>query len=85
MIPILICDDDTLWTQKLSREIERFQIASDWEVCLTHVSHTPEIFLQYLRHNAPRWVSIFWILIYNQTSPVWNWEKKSAVWILLLN
>ena len=34
MIPILICDDDTLWTQKLSREIERFQIASDWEVCL---------------------------------------------------
>ena len=54
MIPILICDDDTLWTQKLSKEIERFQIASDWEVCLTHVSHTPEIFLQYLRQERPQ-------------------------------
>lgn len=54
MIPIMICDDDTLWTKKLARQIECFQIKSDWEVHLTHVSHNPEIFLQYLRQERPQ-------------------------------
>lgn len=54
MIPIMICDDDTLWTQKLAREIECFQIASDWEVSLTHISQKPEEFLQYVRQERPK-------------------------------
>lgn len=54
MIPILICDDENSWLQLITREIENYQIRSDWEIELLCCASSPEELLTCMKEHQPQ-------------------------------
>lgn len=53
MISVYLCDDKSVWINRLSKAILDYQIKSDWEIQIEHKGTSPYALLQYLTLHMP--------------------------------